>query len=210
MGSTGSFSARMSLIKKQKITIDTENSIDDIKKFVTKHPELLDLTIEYDEDDKAFKKARNAKLVTVVVNDEDDNHVRDVVLADLGFDMTLGEFLDGEIYEDEKYEELFTSDYCDADPSYWQFKVVADEKYKVSVIKKLKNVDLNAIEKNINSWSIKEPNVLSSETHLGDCSNDIYYKNDNSTGSSFTITQKFIDGLSPGDMLILEADGVCY
>jgi hypothetical protein len=210
MGSTGSFSASMSLIKKQKIKIDTENSAEAIEKFITKQPGVLDLTVEYDEDDADFKKAKNSKLVTIIVNDEDGEYIRDVTMSDIGLDMTLGEFIDSEIYEDEKYEEHFTSDYYDADPFHWQFKVVTDEKYKASVIKKLKNVDLNAIEKNINNWSIKEPNVLSSETHLGDCNNDIYYENDNSTGSSFTITQKFIDSLSPGDMLFLEADGDCY
>jgi hypothetical protein len=207
MGSVASYDASVSLIKKQKITIDTVNSDEAIEKFISKNPGLLDLVVEYDEDDANFKKAKKSKLVTIVVNDEDGDHVRDVSMAELGLDMTLGEFIDSEVYEDEKYEEQFTSDYCDADPSYWEFKVATDEKYKANVIKKLKNVDLKAIEKNRHSWSIHEPTVLSNETCLADCSDYIYCSNDNSSSDSFKITQKFIDSLSPGDIIRLDANG---
>lgn len=206
MGSTGSFNANMSLIKKQKVTIDTENSIDEIKKFIAKHQELENKVVYYAMTAN-LEKARDFKLISVIIEDEDKEYIETLLLSDLNLDMTLGEFLDSKIYLDKNYVNLFESEYCDADPCYWGFEVATDDKYKAEIIKKLKNIDLKAIDKNFSCWSINEPKIISYTEQLASCSNYIYCFNDNSTCDTFKITQKFIDSLTPGDVLLLKADG---
>ena len=192
MGSCGSWSASMSLVKKINLSQKEENSSEDIEKFVKKNPQIL-----IDRKSKSNIK-KDDILISVDVYDEDDEEITSVELKDIGLEnVNAKDFIDNKVYE--KHDE-FEQDYIDIDNC--MFNVQAQ-----NIEDKLKFLNLSLLKDHVGSWSASSPTSVDDFSVLASCSDSIYCHNDNSNSSTFTITQKFIDSLNPGDILRLDGDG---
>ena len=196
MGSLGSYDATVYHIKRESVKTKKENTKEDIENFMEKFKNKLTVKKSLSE----IKKGDI--LLSVEVYDEYEEYGDEIVLSDLGLEnVDAKKFLDDKVFEtmdDFKFGEEFDMD----DEEDWEYNVLDK-----SAATKLKFVDLERITKDINMWSINEPNFIESEKHLADCHDYIYCENDNSTTDDFKVTQKFIDSLSVGDVIRLYANG---
>ena len=193
MGSTGSWEASVSLIKKTSLKQNKANTIEEIAKFVNKHKDMM----------YSYTNINDCKkddiLLGVDLYDEDGDEIGTVDLSEIGLEGNINakEFFTNKVYEN---HEEFDVEY--SEPSDWVLRVAARNVDKV-----LKNLDLQLIEKNIHDWNFNDPNYLNDEMGLCSCHDYIYCHNDNSSSDEFRITQKFIDGLSVGDVIRLDGNG---
>jgi hypothetical protein len=193
MGSCGSWDASVSLLSRTSVKKKEANTAEEIQKFIKKHKDNLYIT-------KSLDKIKTGDiLVAVNLYDEDGDYVAYYNLKD-SFDLVninAKQFIDEKIY---KSIDGFKTN--DSSPEDWEF-YVEDE----NIEKKLEFLDLKKISKDIDSWSLDNPNFIEFETGLADCSDYIYCHNDNSSISDFKVTQKFIDSLNVGDVIRLYGNG---
>lgn len=198
MGSLGSYDANIMHIKRESVKTRKENTKEDIEKFMQKHKNKL--TVQRNRGE--IKKGE--VLLSVEVEYEYEEYSEEIILSDLGLEnVDANDFLDNEVYktmENFKCDEIPEDEMGDDED--WSYNVV-----DVSAATKLKNLNLEKIDKNIDMWSINNPNFLENYESLADCHDYIYCGNDNSTVDDFKVTQKFIDGLSVGDVIRLHANG---
>ena len=194
MGSLGRWNALMSYVKKESVKQTKVNTSEDIEAFIKKNGNSLCIG----KDSEDLKKGD--KLIYVEINNWDLEYMEDIILSDIGLtDIDAKDFIDEGMFDS---VEAFEYDEDETAVDQWTFFI---ENPKVT--SKLKKLDLKKIEANIADWSIDSPNFLEDEVHLGDCSDDIYCGNDNSSTDDFKVTQKFIDGLSVGDVIRLYGNG---
>lgn len=186
MGSSGYFNAEVSLSRKIDVTKKTKNTaleIEALKKYLLKkevNPFLIEVS---------YKDVKPGDVIKYVdTSDEDDYYEED----------------------DDKYEDV--SELDEASLKQVLEGLGPDVSCKVvphDLNKRLAFVDLDICKQEGSFVLDPKPHLLHIRG-LAECSNDIYYENDNSTGDSFKITQSFIDSLKPGDILELDANGGCY
>jgi len=198
MGSLGSFVASVRHIKRVKVKTLKENSKEDIEEFIKKNKNIL-IVQRYRGEIK-----KGEVLLSVEISHEYEDYSEEILLSDLGLEnVDANKFLDDEVYktmENFKCEEIPEDEMGDDED--WIYHVVDK-----SAATKLKFLNLKAITKDIDMWSLSNPNFLENEEYLADCHDYIYCGNDNSTTDDFKVTKKFIDSLSVGDVIRLHANG---
>lgn len=190
MGSCGSWDASLSLQKKVDISQKEENSLESIKKFISKNIDSL-------YESKGIKKiTKDDILLSIILEDEDEDFFETILLSDLGLEnINAKEFIENKVYDNhDEFDEGISVD-------NWIFNV------KIKDLEtKLKFLNLTILKDNLGGWNVNNTTIIS-ETGLASCSGYIYCNNDNSGSDSYKITQKFIDSLNVGDKLVLNGNG---
>ena len=190
MGSCGSWDASLSLRKKVDISQKEENSLESIKKFISKNIDSL-----YDSK-WSEKITKDDILISIIIEDEDEEVYEEILLKDLGLEsVNAKEFIDNKVYKNHNEFDL------DVSIENWIFRVEIKD-----LETKLKFLNLAILKDNLEAWDINDTTMIT-EQGLVSCSGYIYCHNDNSDSRSYTITQEFIDNLKVGDKLVLNGNG---
>lgn len=205
MGSSGHYSAEMSLVKKISLLQQKENTNKEIEEFFNEIGVIYVKTtfknLDYNAD----------KIYAVIHKDElDDDDYTEIYIDEY--------FLDKKYITYKELKDLKTSESNSADLN-WFIDYTRDVKNLIYFVEhnledlkpQLKFANLNLLKKYTYLLSTNpiEFNV-ESEKNLGEINEYIYGSSSNYNEDHFTITQKFIDSLQVGDVLRIKGQATAY
>ena len=189
MGSSGSWSAELKLVRSITITQQTENTDQEIDEFLNNIPTIY-------VNKTRYELYGTGKQIYTVIDEDDEN-----------IDKIADYYKNKDSMTIEEYEALVENGEDSLDP-YQEFEVMED---KEVLRNKLRFIDLKKAEEYKYFIDFKYKNIFPTIDHtiyLTSIGATIYEIDEDS--NDFIITQEFIDSLKPGDRLEISGEWSVY